>query len=52
MVEIAADDILIHEKIGDGAFASVYRGSCRQKDVAVKLLHVSFSFCCSLQKTK
>ena len=37
--EIARDEIEIFEPLGKGMFGTVYRGRCRAKDVAVKVLH-------------
>lgn len=37
--EIKPEEIEIHHILGDGSFGSVYKGRCRQKDVAVKVLH-------------
>lgn len=37
--EISRDEIEIFESLGEGMFGAVYRGKCRGKDVAVKVLH-------------
>eukprot|EP01105_Mastigella_eilhardi_P003844 TRINITY_DN14_c0_g1_i1.p1 TRINITY_DN14_c0_g1~~TRINITY_DN14_c0_g1_i1.p1 ORF type:complete len:540 (-),score=156.53 TRINITY_DN14_c0_g1_i1:58-1647(-) len=40
--EIDASEIVIEHMISDGAFGTVYKGRCRQKDVAVKILCKQF----------
>mmetsp|Transcript_16270 Transcript_16270/g.63424 ORF Transcript_16270/g.63424 Transcript_16270/m.63424 type:complete len:579 (+) Transcript_16270:111-1847(+) len=37
--EIAAQEVEKFSVLGDGSFGTVYRGRCRAKDVAVKVLH-------------
>jgi serine/threonine protein kinase len=37
--EIHPYEIELQEKIGHGSFGSVYKGRCRGKDVAIKILH-------------
>lgn len=37
--EISRDEIDIFDPLGEGMFGAVYRGRCRGKDVAVKVLH-------------
>ncbi|RHY26369.1 hypothetical protein DYB32_007682 [Aphanomyces invadans] len=41
LVRIEARDVLLHQKLGSGAFAEVWRGSFLGDDVAVKMLHPS-----------
>jgi len=40
--EIDPTEIVLEAPIGDGAFGAVYRGKCRSKDVAVKVLYKQF----------
>ena len=37
--EIRPEEITTSFVLGDGSFGTVYKGKCRQKDVAVKRLH-------------
>eukprot|EP01097_Dermamoeba_algensis_P001375 TRINITY_DN1518_c0_g2_i1.p1 TRINITY_DN1518_c0_g2~~TRINITY_DN1518_c0_g2_i1.p1 ORF type:complete len:555 (+),score=119.45 TRINITY_DN1518_c0_g2_i1:113-1777(+) len=37
--EIGPEEIELVQVLGDGSFGTVYRGKCRKKDVAVKILH-------------
>lgn len=37
--EIGAQEVEKFSVLGDGSFGTVYRGRCRAKDVAVKVLH-------------
>ncbi|EGG16486.1 SH2 domain-containing protein [Cavenderia fasciculata] len=36
--EIGPDEIITESILGDGSFGTVYKGRCRQKDVAVKVM--------------
>jgi serine/threonine protein kinase len=40
--EIDPSEITLEEKIGSGSFGKVYKGKCRQKPVAIKILQKQF----------
>ena len=37
--EIEPNEVELFETLGKGSFGTVYRGKCRSKEVAVKILH-------------